>query len=90
MAGQFPNPFFILSAQLDSLGISGGTMMTWALYAIFAFWAVYTFVAVYHWLKYSHASWVAFPAIAAHLVISFALISYTLSGNASFLAPYLP
>ena len=45
--------------------------------------------AIYHWLKYSHASWVAFPAIAAHLFISFALMSYALSGT-GFFATYLP
>lgn len=90
MVAQFPNPFSILSAQLNAFGISGGAMVTWALYAIFAFWAVYTFIAIYHWLKYSHASWVAFPAIAAHLFISLALMSYALSGNGSFLTPYLP
>jgi len=56
-------------------------MVEWALYAVFAFWAVYTIIAVYHWLKYSHASWVAFPAIAVHLFISFALIAYALSGT---------
>ncbi len=58
--------------------VSPGLVVEWFLYAVFAFWAVYTLVAVYHWLKYSHASWVAFPAIAVHLVISFALIFYTL------------
>ncbi len=61
-------------------GLSSGVIVVWALYAVFAFWAVYTLVAVYHWLKYSHASWVAFPAIAAHLFISFALVAYALSG----------
>ena len=71
-------------------GLSVGTVVTWALYAVFAFWAMYTLVAVYHWLKYSHASWVAFPAIALHLFISIALMSYALSGSAFFLAPYLP
>ncbi|MCX6788144.1 MAG: hypothetical protein NT108_03220 [Candidatus Kaiserbacteria bacterium] len=84
----FPSLSF---AQLDLSGIpAGGTLLTWALYAIFIFWAVYTFVAIYHWLKYSHASWLAFPAIAAHLFISIALMSYALSGNGFFLAPYLP
>ena len=61
-------------------GLSVGMVVTWALYAVFAFWAIYTLVAVYHWLKYSHASWVAFPAIAIHLFISIALMSYALSG----------
>ncbi len=78
-----------LSAYLPT-GFTQGVAITWVFYATFAFWAIYTFVAVYHWLKYSHASWLAFPAIAMHLFISFALISYTLSGNAFFLAPYLP
>jgi uncharacterized membrane protein YcgQ (UPF0703/DUF1980 family) len=85
------SPPTALFAQLHISGaLSSGTAVTWGLYAVFAFWALYTLVAVYHWLKYSHASWVAFPAIAAHLFISFALISYTLSGHAFFLSAYLP
>lgn len=94
MTDQPLQPFSLpttLFAQLHlSNVISAGTAVTWALYAIFAFWAIYTIVAIYHWLKYSHASWIAFPAIAAHLLISFALISYALSGRAFFLSPYLP
>lgn len=78
-----------LSSYLPG-GLSVGLMMTWVLYAVFAFWAVYTLIAVYHWLKYSHASWLAFPAIALHLFISLALISYALSGHALLLSSYLP
>ncbi|MHB8913922.1 MAG: hypothetical protein ACYC4I_02855 [Minisyncoccota bacterium] len=84
----FAPPTLLLSYLPD--GISIGTLVTWALYAVFAFWLVYTLVAAYHWLRYSHASWVAFPAIAAHLLVSFALMSYALSGHAFFLASYLP
>lgn len=84
----FSPPTFLL-AYLPH-GLSGGVIVEWALYAVFAFWALYTLVAIYHWLKYSHASWVAFPSIAVHLFISFALMSYALSGTAFFLAPYLP
>ncbi|MBI4065807.1 hypothetical protein HY412_01255 [Candidatus Kaiserbacteria bacterium] len=62
-------------------GISSGTVIEWVLYAVFAFWAIYTLVAIYHWLKYSHASWLAFPAIALHLFVSFVLIVYALSGT---------
>lgn len=51
------------------------------LYAVFALWAVYTLVAIYHWLRFSHASFVALPAIAAHLFVSFALATYILTGN---------
>lgn len=80
-----------LFAQLHLSGIlSSGTVVTWGLYAVFAFWAIYTIVAIYHWLQYSNTSWVAFPSIAVHLFISFALMSYALSGSAFFLAPYLP
>jgi len=76
-------PFSPPTALLTYLpnGITTTSMVEWALYAVFAFWAVYTIIAVYHWLKYSHASWVAFPAIAVHLFISFALIAYALSGT---------
>lgn len=84
----FSPPTALLSYLPD--GLSTGLAVTWVLYAVFAFWALYTLVAVYHWLKYSHASWIAFPAIAVHLFISFVLIFYTLSGNASFLSGYLP
>ena len=82
---------FSPSALLAHLpgGVSAGAAVEWFLYAVFALWAVYTLVAVYHWLRYSHASAIAFPAIAAHLVISLSLMSYALSGNPLFL-PFLP
>ncbi|KKW39202.1 MAG: hypothetical protein UY89_C0029G0005 [Parcubacteria group bacterium GW2011_GWA1_54_9] len=75
----FSPPTFLFS-YLPS-GVSSGAMVQWVLYIVFAFWALYTLVAIYHWLKYSHASWVAFPAIALHLFVSFALIAYSLSGT---------
>ena len=92
MSDQPLQPFSPPTALLAYLpdGFSVGLIVVWALYAVFAFWAVYTLVAIYHWLKYSHASWLAFPAIALHLLISLSLISYALSGNAYFLTPYLP
>lgn len=63
--------------------------MEWILYAVFIIWAIYTLVAIYHWLKYSHASLLAFPAIAVHLFISLALMTYALSGT-GFFTTYLP
>lgn len=85
------SPPTALFAQLHlSNSISAGTAVSWALYIVFALWAVYTAVAIYHWLKYSNASWLAFPAIAAHFFMSFAFMSYALSGNAFFLSQYLP
>jgi hypothetical protein len=58
-----------------------GAVVMGTLLFVFAFWALYTIVAIYHWLKYSHASAVAFPAIGIHLFISFGLIVYALSGT---------
>lgn len=75
----FTPPVALLGAL--HLSVSAGTLVAWGLYAVFALWALYTLVAVYHWLKYSHASFVAFPAIAAHLVVSIALMSYALTGS---------
>ena len=70
--------------------VSSGLLLEWFLFAVFIFWLVYTLVAIYHWLKYSHASTVAFPAMAVHFIISIALISYTLSGSALWFGPLLP
>lgn len=75
----FSPPTSLLTYLPD--GISPGLLVQWVLYIVFAFWAIYTIVAIYHWLKYSHASWVAFPSIALHLFISFALITFTLTGT---------
>ncbi|HUY05159.1 MAG TPA: hypothetical protein VMV62_00330 [Candidatus Paceibacterota bacterium] len=98
MPDQPLRPFSPPSIPSDLLGqlhlptgmFSAGAAVTWVLYAVFAIWALYTLVAIYHWLRYSHASLIALPAIAAHLFISFALMSYTLSGHAFFFASYLP
>jgi len=87
----FSPPTALLSylSYLPGGSLSAGLVVTWVLYAVFAFWAVYTIVAIYHWLKYSHASWVAFPAVAVHAAVSLSLMSYALSGDALWLAPYL-
>jgi len=92
MPDQPLQPFSTPTALLEYMpdGITAASTVEWTLYIVFAFWAIYTVIAIYHWLKYSHASWVAFPAIATHLFISFALMTYSLSGNASFLSGYLP
>lgn len=83
MLDQPLQPFSPPTALLQYLpdGLSAGAFVTWTLYAVFAFWALYTIIAIYHWLKYSHASWVAFPAIALHLFISFSLITFALTGT---------
>jgi hypothetical protein len=79
-------PFAPPTAVFNSLhasGITGAMLAQWLLYIVFAFWALYTLVAIYHWLKYSHGSWAALPAIIVHLVVSLALMAYALSGTLS-------
>lgn len=64
-----------------STSLTPGFALEILLYAVFALWAVYTLVAIYHWLRFSHASLIAFPAIALHLFVSFALATYILTGQ---------
>lgn len=61
--------------------LSAGAAVEWVLFIVFAFWVVYTLVAVYHWLKYSHGSVVAYPAISIHLGVSLILMGFALSGT---------
>ena len=77
------------SALLTQLNLRSGDLIVGALYVVFAFWAFYTLVAIYHWLKYSHASWVTFPAIAVHLFISLAIMSYALYGSIPLFVSYI-
>lgn len=83
MSGEPLKPFSPPAGLLEHLNgfTSIGVLVEWTLYLVFAFWALYTIVALYHWLKYSHASWVAFPAIALHILISFSLMAYALTGT---------
>lgn len=66
-----------------NLIVPSGVWVEWVLYGVFVLWAIFTLVGIYHWLRYSHASLVAFPAIGVHLFVSFSLMAYTLSGNLS-------
>lgn len=80
-------PFAPPTALTNQLHIPSGafltdTLVTWLFYFILAYWVIYTLVAVYHWLRYSHASWIAIPAILVHISVSLALIGYAISGTA--------
>lgn len=79
----FTPPVNLLS-YLPNGALTPGVLVEWFLFAVFAFWAIFTLIAIYHWLKYSHASVVTFPAIGVHLVVSLLLASYTLSGTILF------
>lgn len=63
-----------------AVNIAPGTAIGWLFYAAFIVWVIYTLVAVYHWLRYSHAPAVAFPAIIIHLAASATIVSFALSG----------
>ena len=83
MPDQPLNPFqppAILS-HLPAGSLTGGVAVEWLLFAVFAFWLSYTLVVIYHWLKYSHGSAWAYPAIGFHLFLSIALMAYALSGT---------
>lgn len=83
MPDQPLQPYALPSALLSRFSgtIAPGLVVEWIFFIVLAFWALYTLVAIYHWLKYSHASSIAFPAIIVHLAVSFMLISYALSGT---------
>jgi hypothetical protein len=82
MVDQPLQPFSPPSAVLAHLpfNLSTGSAVAILLGLVFVFWAVYTIVAIYHWLRYSHASAIAYPAIAAHLIVSFFIASFILTG----------
>jgi len=61
------------------IAISAGAVMGWALLFTLLFWAIYTLVAVYHWIKFSHAASVAYPAIVIHLMVSGSIMLFALS-----------
>ncbi|HWH07082.1 MAG TPA: hypothetical protein VNU47_00970 [Candidatus Paceibacterota bacterium] len=47
---------------------------------IFILWALYTLIAAYHWLRFARNSWIAVPAVGAHLFVSAVLMIYATSG----------
>lgn len=62
-----------------SISISTGALVGWILVTAFAFWALYTIIGIYHWVKFSHAAAVAYPAIIIHLAVSGVIILVALS-----------
>ena len=47
---------------------------------IFIIWLVYTIISVYHWFRFGRNSWIAVPAVTAHVVVSGALMLFITSG----------
>lgn len=47
---------------------------------LFIVWVIYTLIASYHLLRYGHRSAVAIPAIITHVLVSFMLSLFAVSG----------
>lgn len=56
------------------------TIISIAALILFAIWALYTVIASYHLLRYGHRSAVAVPAIITHVLVSFSLALFAVSG----------
>lgn len=74
----FPAPVWV--GAFASL-LSSAPLMAGIVTLVGISWLLYTAVAVYHWFRYSHASWVAIPAIFLHLAVSLALLIFALSAT---------
>ncbi len=57
-----------------------GKVVSIAFAILFVIWAIYTVIAGYHWLRYGHSSAVAIPALITHVVVSWLLAGYAVSG----------
>lgn len=47
---------------------------------VFLVWVIYTAIASYHLIRYGHRSAVAIPAIITHVLVSFFLSLFAVSG----------
>ncbi|HYF29421.1 MAG TPA: hypothetical protein VEA36_03615 [Candidatus Paceibacterota bacterium] len=59
-----------------------GKVVSVIAWVLFVLWAIYTAIAAYHWLRYSHQSSVAIPALIVHFIVSAALALFAVSGFA--------
>ena len=83
MGGMAEEPLTPFHAPVGlNIDISAGAVGGWLFFFAFILWSLYTLVACYHWVKYSHAAAVAYPAITLHLIVSAAIVLYALSGLA--------
>ena len=57
-----------------------GSVVAIAFAILFIVWALYTVIAGDHWLRYGHSSAVAIPALITHVVVSWLLAGYAVSG----------
>lgn len=60
--------------------LDGASVLAVVFALLFIWWFIYTLVAAYHWLRFARETWVAVPAVAAHLFISGWLLFFMTSG----------
>jgi multidrug resistance efflux pump len=75
-----PEPLSPFTGLPFALSMSSNALIGWVLVTAFAFWGLYTIIGIYHWVKFSHAASVAYPAIVIHLAVSGAIMLVALSG----------
>lgn len=74
----YQSPFSKPAFSLPAANLS--SILTVVFLLIFAVWVIYTVVVAYHWFRYGHQSWLALPAIVAHLFVSGLCIFMIASG----------
>lgn len=62
--------------------VSADKLLAVVVWLIFAVWIIYTVIAAYHWLRYSHRSSLAIPALLTHAVVSLGFALFAVSGLA--------
>ncbi|MES2668117.1 MAG: hypothetical protein V4644_00265 [Patescibacteria group bacterium] len=75
-----PQPVPALDPTLFMRGIDTEAVIAIAFLVFFFVWSIYTLIAAYHWLRYGHNSAVAIPALVVHVVVSWLLAGYAVSG----------
>jgi hypothetical protein len=68
-------PFELLPGAINAHDITSAIFT-----GAFVIWVFYMVIAIYHWIRYGHNSWLMFPAIAVHVVVSGALLLFAVSG----------
>lgn len=66
--------------SLTSLGINPDQAVSVIFAVAFILWTIFTVISTYHWLRYGHRSSVAIPALITHVVISFFIAVFAVSG----------
>lgn len=72
------SPMEVFGPLFDRVDVTSVISVVAAL--LFMIWVLYTAIASYHLLRYGHRSAVAIPAIITHVLVSFFLALFAVSG----------